>query len=297
MKLSSSALFLEPSSEVKDFLDLLKPRVMGLVVFTSIVGLLLAPETIHPVLSIIAIFCIAIAAGAAGAINMWYDRDIDEVMYRTKDRPIPAGKIRSEEALLFGIVLSVLSVLLMFAATNALAAILLLGSILFYVFIYTIWLKRRTPQNIVIGGAAGAFPPVIGWAAATGEMPLEAWALFLIIFLWTPPHFWALSLYCRKDYERANVPMLPVVKGEAITRNQIVVYTCLLVISTVVPFYFETLSYLYLTTAMLLGVVFIYLTVKLKLKKDHASAKKLFLYSILYLFILFLSMGIDNFLL
>ena len=200
-------------SLVNDYLALLKPRVMSLVVFTGFAGLVLAPGELHPVLSLVAVFCIAFAAGGAGAINMWYDRDIDALMVRTRNRPIPAGRMVPQKALTFGFAISVIAVIIMGVAVNWVAAALLAFANAFYVFVYTIWLKRRTPQNIVIGGAAGAMPPLIGWAAVTGTMGLESFALFLLIFLWTPPHFWALSL-CRTDeYAMAGVPMLPVVVG------------------------------------------------------------------------------------
>src|SRR4051794_31482929 len=222
-------------SEVRDWFVLLKPRVVSLVVFTGLIGLLLAPGAINPVLGFAAVLCIAVAAGAAGAINMWYDRDIDALMRRTAKRPIPAGRIEPDAALGFGVVLAVASVLLMFLATNVAAACLLALSILFYVFVYTVWLKRRTPQNIVIGGAAGAFPPVIGWAAVTGSVDPMPLLLFAIVFFWTPPHFWALSLYASGDYARAGVPMLPVVAGARATRRQILFYTVVLVATSLCP--------------------------------------------------------------
>ena len=205
-------------ASVRDLISLLKPRVMSLVVFTGLVGLLLAPDSIHPVLAVVAVICIAVGAGASGAINMWYDRDIDAVMARTKSRPIPSGRIEPEVALGFGISLSLGSVMLMGLAVNWVAAGLLAFTIFFYIIIYTIVLKRRTPQNIVIGGASGAFPPMIGWAAVTGDISLAPIILFAIIFLWTPPHFWALALYRCEDYEKANIPMLPVISGKKVTR-------------------------------------------------------------------------------
>ncbi len=222
-------------AEVGDWLALLKPRVMALVVFTGLIGLVVAPGHLHPVLAFTAVLCIAVAAGAAGAINMWYDRDIDAVMRRTRRRPIPDGRIAPGEALGFGVTLGVASVLVMGLATNIASAVVLALSIAFYVFVYTIWLKRRTPQNIVIGGAAGAFPPVIGWAAVTGSVDLVPLTLFAIIFFWTPPHFWSLSLFASADYERAGVPMLPVVAGAKETRRQILLYTVLLVPVSLVP--------------------------------------------------------------
>jgi protoheme IX farnesyltransferase len=214
-----------PVASLGDFVALLKPRVMSLVVFTGIVGLLLAPGAVHPLLAAVAVLCIAVGAGAAGAINMWYDRDIDALMARTRERPIPAGRVTPAVALGLGISLAVASVAIMGLALNWVAAGLLAFTIFFYVVVYTIGLKRRTPQNIVIGGAAGAFPPMIGWAAVSGELTLAPFILFAIIFLWTPPHFWALALFRRGDYDKAGIPMLPVVAGEAVTRRQILVYT------------------------------------------------------------------------
>src|ERR1700731_3830687 len=218
-----------PAAGVADYVEILKPRVMSLVVFTGLVGLVLAPGHLHPLLAMVAVLCIAIGAGAAGAINMWYDRDIDAVMRRTASRPLPAGRMMSGEALGFGVVLGIGAVLIMGLAVNTVAAELLALTIAFYVFVYTIWLKRRPPQNIVIGGAAGAFPPIIGWAAVTGDIGWGAIALFGIIFLWTPPHFWALSLYRSGDYATAGVPMMPVVRGKTSTRRQIFAYTLALV--------------------------------------------------------------------
>ena len=216
-------------AELGDWIALLKPRVMTLVVFTGLIGLLIAPGHLHPVLAFTAVLCIAVAAGACGAINMWYDRDIDAVMRRTRNRPIPAGRIEPGAALGFGVTLAVGSVIMMGLAVNLAAASVLALSIAFYVFVYTMWLKRRTPQNIVIGGAAGAFPPVIGWAAVTGSVDLLPLILFAIVFFWTPPHFWSLALFANADYQRAGVPMLPVVAGAKETRRQIVIYTLLLV--------------------------------------------------------------------
>jgi protoheme IX farnesyltransferase len=217
-----------PTPGVADYVEILKPRVMSLVVFTGLVGLVLAPGHLHPLLAVVAVLCIAIGAGAAGAINMWYDRDIDAVMRRTASRPLPAGRMMPGEALGFGVVLGIGAVLMMGLAVNAVAAELLALTIAFYVFVYTIWLKRRTPQNIVIGGAAGAFPPMIGWAAVTGDVGWGAIALFAVIFFWTPPHFWALSLYRAGDYAAAGVPMLPVVAGARETKRQMLLYTVVL---------------------------------------------------------------------
>ena len=291
------------ASEVRDWITLLKPRVLSLVVFTGIIGLLVAPVSLHPVLAITAVLCITIAAGAAGAINMWYDRDIDAIMRRTIKRPIPAGRISADAALTYGVVLAVGSVALMGLATNWLAAAVLAGSIGFYVFIYTMWLKRRTPQNIVIGGAAGAFPPLIGWVAATGSIEALPLVLFAIIFMWTPPHFWALALWAHQDYERAGVPMLPVVAGARETRKQVVIYTVLLVPLTLVPWLMGFNTVVYGVVAAALGANFLrhaWLTWRdeqdatgVSLTKD-APAKKCFKYSIYYLFLLFGALALDR---
>ena len=228
---------LSEPARVGDYFALLKPRVMSLVVFTGLVGMAVAPGTLHPVLAFTALLCIAVGAGASGAINMWYDADIDAIMERTKERPIPAGRVSANEALAFGTVLSVASVVLMGLAVNYVAAFLLAVTISFYVFVYTMWLKRRTPQNIVIGGAAGAFPPMIGWAAVSGDVSVESMVLFAIIFMWTPPHFWALSLWRDIDYAKAGVPMLPVVAGREATRKQIVLYSILLFPVAIMPYF------------------------------------------------------------
>ncbi|MBL8655537.1 MAG: protoheme IX farnesyltransferase [Alphaproteobacteria bacterium] len=288
-----------------DFAALLKPRVMSLVVFTGLVGLMLAPNSaLHPFEAAVAILCIAVGAGAAGAINMWYDRDIDALMSRTKDRPIPAGAVDADEALAFGIVLSIASVVTMALVANLAAGALLAFSILFYVLIYTMWLKRSTAQNIVIGGAAGAFPPVIGWAAATGEVSLAAIVLFLIVFMWTPPHFWALALFRAGDYAKAGVPMLPVVAGKRETRRQIVIYSIPMAILGVAPYFFGVVGPVYAAMAALLGFVFVAGAWAVWRdgahedadKQDFAepAAKRLFGYSIVYLFLLFGLMLLDR---
>lgn len=274
-------------TRVSDYFALLKPRVMSLVVFTGLVGLAVAPGTIHPVLAFTALLCIAVGAGASGAINMWYDADIDAVMERTKERPIPAGRVSANEALAFGTVLSVASVVLMGLAVNYVAAALLALTIGFYVFIYTMWLKRRTPQNIVIGGAAGAFPPMIGWAAVTGDVSAESLVLFAIIFMWTPPHFWALSLWRDIDYAKAGVPMLPVVAGRDVTRRQIVLYSALLFPVAVMPYFLGYAGIVYGVGSALLSGLFLLLSLKVWRGKDEESAKQLFAYSLLYLFLLF----------
>ena len=275
---------------IGDFVALLKPRVMSLVVFTAIAGMVLAPGTPHPVLAAIAVLCIAVGAGAAGAINMWYDRDIDAAMARTSDRPLPAGRMTPGDALGFGAVLSVGAVSVMALAVNWTAAVLLALTIAFYVFVYTIWLKRRTPQNIVIGGVAGAFPPMIGWAAATGDVGLGAIALFALIFMWTPPHFWALSLYKSGDYAAAGVPMLPVVAGKEETKRQIVLYAVLLLPVSLVPSFLGVTGLAYAGIAAAMSAAFVVLAWRLRRAEDHAGAPRLFGFSILYLFILFAAM-------
>ncbi len=277
-----------------DYFALLKPRVMSLVVFTGFVGLYLAPASPHPVLAFIAILCIAVGAGAAGAINMWYERDIDALMERTRSRPIPTGRIAPGDALGFGVVLAVASVTLMGLALNLAAAALLAFSIGFYVFVYTIWLKRRTPHNIVIGGAAGAFPPMIGWAAASGEVSLASLALFAIIFIWTPPHFWSLALYRSKDYARAGIPMLPVVAGPDETRRQILWYTAVLLPVTLTPYLLGLSGVLYLGAALVLGAGFAAQVGRLWFERTEARAKSAFRYSILYLFLLFVALIVDK---
>lgn len=277
-----------------DFISLLKPRVMSLVVFTGFVGLYLAPGDGNPILQTIAILCIAFGAGASGAINMWYDRDIDAIMSRTKARAIPSGKVTAEAALTFGVLLAGGSVMVMGLAINWVAATLLMVTIMFYVFIYTIWLKRRTPQNIVIGGAAGAFPPMIGWAAATGTVSVESITLFTIIFIWTPPHFWALSLYKSDDYKAAGVPMMPLVHGRYETKKQILLYSIVLGPLGIVPFWLGTLGAVYGATAALLGALFIGTAWRVMRDDSDKNCKQLFGFSILYLFLLFLAMIVDR---
>ena len=277
-----------------DFISLLKPRVMSLVVFTGFVGLYLAPGDGNPILQTIAILCIAFGAGASGAINMWYDRDIDAVMSRTKARAIPSGKVTAEAALTFGVLLAGGSVMVMGLAINWVAATLLMVTIMFYVFIYTIWLKRRTPQNIVIGGAAGAFPPMIGWAAATGTVSVESITLFTIIFIWTPPHFWALSLYKSDDYKAAGVPMMPLVHGRYETKKQILLYSIVLGPLGIVPFWLGTLGAVYGATAALLGALFIGTAWRVMRDDSDKNCKQLFGFSIFYLILLFLAMIVDR---
>lgn len=282
-----------------DYFSLLKPRVMMLVVFTAIAGMWVAPGSMDPVMALIAVLCIAINAGAAGAINMWYDRDIDAVMTRTQKRPIPAGKIAPDDVLAFGIGLSVFSAGVMGLATNWIAAALLIAANAFYVFIYTAWLKRSTPQNIVIGGAAGSFPPMIGWAAVTGDVTLSSIALFLIIFLWTPPHFWALALYHKGDYSAAKIPMLPVVAGRQATTIQMLIYTLLLFPLVLAPWYLGIAGFVYAGVAFALSLLFLICALRVmaeykKEEPDHKPAKQMFGYSIVYLFALFAALMMDR---
>ncbi|MBX7146889.1 MAG: heme o synthase [Alphaproteobacteria bacterium] len=282
-------------AELRDFFILLKPRVMALVVFTGFCGMMIAPGTIHPFLGFVAIACLALGTGAAGALNMWYDRDIDRLMHRTEKRPLPAGRMQPEEALSFGIILSIFSVMLMGLAAGWQTACLLAGAISFYVFIYTIWLKRRTPQNIVIGGAAGAFPPLIGWVAVTGSVDSVPLILFLLIFLWTPPHFWALALYRQDDFRKANLPMMPMVKGEGITTRHMLYYAVALFLTSLLPPFFGVGGYIYMIVALSLGGIFVYLCWHLYKNPGHLMwAQKLFTFSIIYLFLLFTVLVIDQ---
>ena len=291
------------AAQVSDYFALLKPRVMSLVVFSGFAGLYAAPGELHPFLAAVAVLCIAVNAGAAGAINMWYERDIDAVMERTRGRPLPRGKMDPQEALAFGVVLSLFSVMLMGMAVNWVAAGLLALANGFYVFVYTIWLKRRTPQNIVIGGAAGAFPPMIGWAAVTGGVDLHSFVLFALIFFWTPPHFWALALYRQGDYAKAKVPMLPVVAGRAATKRQIMAYSLLLAPLGVLPALLGTAGVIYGTVAAAMGTFFVLLAAAVLRASDDSAdsrargdrvARQLFGYSILYLFVLFTLLIIDR---
>jgi protoheme IX farnesyltransferase len=290
-----SDLALEPS--VGDFIQLMKPRVMALVVFTALAAMLAAPGTLNPVLGTIAIICIAIGAGASGALNMWYDADIDARMARTAARPLPRGRVSADEALSFGGVLSVGSVLTLGVLVNWTAGALLALTIAFYIFVYTMWLKRRTPQNIVIGGAAGAFPPMIGWAVVTGDISMQSLLLFLIIFIWTPPHFWALALYRCRDYERVGVPMLPVVAGLQETRRQILIYSILLVPLAVVPYFVGLAGLTYLALSVVLGAVFLALAIRVYFttegREADTAARRLFLFSILYLYGLFATLFVE----
>ncbi len=282
------------TNRVSDFFALLKPRVMSLVVFTGLVGMFLAPVPVHPLIAAIGVLCIAVGAGAAGCINMWYERDVDALMSRTMDRPLPAGRVDPATALGFGISLAVGSVVLMYLAANVAAAALLALTIGFYVFIYTMWLKRRTPQNIVIGGAAGAFPPMIGWAVATGSVSLLPLILFAIIFMWTPPHFWALALYRAGDYAKAGIPMLPVVAGKPATRRQIVLYSALLVPLTLTPWMLHLTGAVYGIGAAVLGAMFFALALLVWFDDGEKFARRLFGFSILYLFLLFALLVVDR---
>jgi heme o synthase len=286
----------EPSiAGVGDYIALMKPRVMSLVVFTALVGLVVAPGHVHPVIGLTALICIAVGAGAAGALNMWYDADIDARMGRTAARPIPAGRLLPGEVLAFGLTLAAFSIAVLGLLVNVLAAALLALTISFYVVVYTMWLKRWTPQNIVIGGAAGALPPMIGWAAATGSISLEPFILFLIIFFWTPPHFWALALYRTDDYARAGVPMLPVVSGAAETRRQILLYTLLLAPLGVAPWFLGYAGTAYGIAAAAAGAVMIALAFRIRSEtRGHAACKQMFAFSILYLFLLFAMLLVDR---
>ena len=282
----------------RDYFALLKPRVMSLVVFTAFAGLFLAPGSINPVMGAIAILCIAIGAGAAGALNMWYDADIDAVMSRTANRPIPAGRIGREEALAFGIALACFSVATLGLAVNWFAAGFLAFTIFYYAVFYTMWLKRATPQNIVIGGAAGAFPPMVGWAAVTGSVSLDSIILFSITFLWTPPHFWALALFKMRDYDDVGIPMMPNVAGEKSTKNQMVVYAVLTAIAGVAPALTGLASPFYAVFAAGLGGYFVYQSLKVRAMAEGDSkmlpAKKMFTFSIFYLAAIFAGLIVDR---
>ena len=284
-------------TKVRDYLELLKPRVMSLVVFTGLIGVVIAPGHLHPLEAALAVLAIALGSGAAGAINMWYERDLDAVMARTRGRPLPSGRVAPDDALGLGVLLSIFSLLLMSLATNFVAAALQAAAILFYVFIYTIWLKRRTPQNIVIGGAAGAFPPMIGWAAVTGNVSAVGIALFLLIFLWTPPHFWALALYRSDDYRRAGVPMLPVVAGPRETKRQMLIYTLLLVPVALAPTLLGAVGWFYGAVALAMSLAFVGYAVRVWRTADdetgHPAARGMFRFSLLYLAVLFAALPFD----
>jgi heme o synthase len=295
-EIGQADVLMEPS--VGDYIQLMKPRVMTLVILTALAAMVAAPGSLHPVIGFIAILSIAIGAGASGALNMWYDADIDARMARTAARPLPRGRVSGTEALSFGTVLAVGSVVMLGVLVNWAAGALLALTIAFYMFIYTMWLKRRTPHNIVIGGAAGAFPPMVGWAAVTGDVSIQSILLFLIIFMWTPPHFWALALYRCRDYERVGVPMLPVVAGLAETRRQILLYSLFLVPLAIAPYFVGLGGVTYLTLSVGLGGIFLWLAVKVyrttEGREADKVAKQLFWFSILYLYLLFAVLLIES---
>ena len=278
----------------------MKPRVMSLVLFTCMVGLLIAPINVDFTSACISLLAVAIGSGAAGTLNMWYESDLDALMSRTCLRPIPTGKVKKNQALYFGIVLSALSVSIIYFSANLISAILLASTIAFYFFIYTIWLKRKTPQNIVIGGAAGALPPVIGWTIATGSISVEPIILFLIIFLWTPSHFWALSLYKSSDYKKAKIPMLPIISGAKTTKVNILFYALMMLPAIIAPYFLNFASVFYLTISSMMSAYYVYLCLRLYRSKiasiSNKIARKIFIYSIFYLFFIFLILLIDNFL-
>ena len=301
--MTDASLSIDESREAEfgDFFALLKPRVMSLVVFTAFVGLVVAPGGIHPFVGFFAVLCIAIGGGASGALNMWYDADIDKVMKRTKSRPIPAGKVTGGEALAIGLALSFFSVMMLALATNLVAAGLLAFTIFFYAVVYTIWLKRSTPQNIVIGGAAGAFPPMIGWAAVTGDITLSSTLLFLLIFMWTPPHFWALALFMNSDYDAAKVPMLTVTHGKRTTRKHIMGYSVILAVTSLVLLVTPIAGWAYFLSAIALNTFLLFGAVKLLARDEtqaeadnYKSERGFFKFSLLYLFVLFFALLADK---
>jgi protoheme IX farnesyltransferase len=297
--MSTASATVSLPADWRDFLALTKPRVMTLVVFTGLCGMLAAPVPIHPVLGFTAILCIALGAGAAGALNQWYESDLDAKMKRTQKRPLPAGRMDRQSALHFGVGLAGFSLALMYFAINLTATLILAASILFYVFVYTIWLKRRTPQNIVIGGAAGAFPPMIGWAAATGDVTTLPVLLFALIFLWTPPHFWALALFVKTDYANAGVPMLPVVAGERSTRIQIGLYTIPMILCAAAPWPLGLAGPIYGITAAVLSGLFLAMAAQVAIRRAEPDdkmlpEKRLFKFSILYLFLVFGALVADR---
>ena len=296
--INKKSVFENSIVNLKSFILLMKPRVMSLVIFTCAVGLLTAPESVTFYTSVFSIFFVAIGAGAAGALNMWYEADLDKLMTRTCLRPIPTGKLNKNQALIFGVILSVVSVLGLYYFSNFLSAAILLITIMFYLFIYTIWLKRKTPQNIVIGGASGALPPVIGWTIATNDLTMEPITFFLIIFFWTPSHFWALSLFKADDYKKANIPMLPLTNGIENTKKNILIYSILMLPVIIAPYLIGFVSKIYLFSSLILTVYYIYLCYDLynfkKNKFEITKAKKVFSYSILYLFLLFVLFLVDK---
>jgi len=296
--INKKSVFENSIVNLKSFILLMKPRVMSLVIFTCAVGLLTAPESVTFYNSVFSIFFVAIGAGAAGALNMWYEADLDKLMTRTCLRPIPTGKLNKNQALIFGVILSVVSVLGLYYFSNILSAAILLITIMFYLFIYTIWLKRKTPQNIVIGGASGALPPVIGWTIATNDLTIEPITFFLIIFFWTPSHFWALSLFKADDYKKANIPMLPLTNGIENTKKNILIYSILMLPVVIAPYLIGFVSKIYLFSSLILTVYYIYLCYELynfkKNKFEITKEKKVFSYSIIYLFLLFVLFLVDK---
>ncbi len=296
--IKSKILKLDYFSSMRAFFNLMKPSVMSLVIFTCAVGLLIAPAKVNFLNAILSLSVVALGAGAAGALNMWYESDLDSLMTRTCLRPIPTGKLTRNQALAFGILLSLVSVIALYILSNLIAAMFLAITILFYVFVYTIWLKRKTPQNIVIGGASGALPPLIGWSIATNEITLEPIILFLIIFIWTPSHFWALSLYKFEDYRKAKIPMLPVTSGIKTTKVNIFVYSLILFPVAISPYLLNFSGLIYLTISTILSCYYLFISYKLLKEKDSIIEKKLatklFAYSILYLFVIFASILIDK---
>jgi len=296
--IKSKTLKLDYFSSMKAFFNLMKPRVMSLVIFTCAVGLLIAPVKINFLDAILSLLAVALGSGAAGALNMWYESDLDSLMTRTCLRPIPTGKLTKKQALVFGILSSLFSVIALYIFSNLISAFILAVTILFYLFVYTIWLKRKTPQNIVIGGASGALPPVIGWAIATNGISLEPVILFLIIFIWTPSHFWALSLYKTEDYRKAKIPMMPITSGIQKTKTNILIYSALLFVISLVPFLLNFSGLIYLTVAFILSSYYLFISYELfKAKKaslERKLANRLFGFSIFYLFIIFVTLLIDN---
>jgi len=294
----SETLKLDFFSYLKALFNLMKPRVMSLVIFTCVVGLLIAPVKVNFLDAVFSLFAVALGSGAAGALNMWYEADLDSVMTRTCLRPIPTGKVTKNQALIFGISASIISIVVLYFFSNLVATTILAITILFYVFIYTIWLKRKTPQNIVIGGAAGALPPVIGWAIATGDIALQPVILFLIIFIWTPSHFWALSLYKTEDYRKANIPMLPVTSGIKTTKLNIFVYALLLFLIVLAPFFLKYFGLIYLVFSGILGFYYVFICYRLlranETRLENKIAKQIFGFSIFYLFMIFASILIDR---
>ncbi len=292
-KLSLNKEYTNEAAQISDYIALMKPRVMSLVIFTTIAGMLVAPGKIHPFIGMVAVICTSLGAGAAGCFNMWYDRDIDAIMLRTQKRPIVTGAVEESEALSLAIIMTVLAVVGMAVCVNLISAAILLASILTYLFVYTIWLKRTSVQNIVIGGSSGAFPPMIGYAAVTGNISLDSIVLFWIIFLWTPPHFWALALYKSEDYKLANIPMMPVIHGAEHTKNLMVVYTVATFLATIIPYYTGLAGKAYLIASILLNCYFLYIVLKLKMEKGISYAPRVFGYSIAYLFLIFSSLIVD----